>query len=146
MNNITANIQSHSRDFIKPGIIGRVLRILLGVFLGGYFVRFVSGWVIAIQQGDISLHQTVYTPIVHKGNLAFYGMYLIVMIFLPYGTRKVGAIAALIVAPIMAAANFVVTGDWWGLPFAAVVSLIIAAWLAFFALANILAGIIANPG
>ena len=131
----------------RPGPLGRIGRILFGGLVGWYMVRFVSGWITAIQQGRLSQDQVVYTPVVQKGNLAFYALTILSVYWVPLGNRRQRFIGAGILFSMVIGLDYLLVGDWWALPFAVVASLIIVITFAYAgAFAHILAGLIANPG
>ncbi len=121
-------------------------RILFGGFLAWYGVRFLGAWLNAIQRGRLAVDQPLYTPVVQKGNLALYVLTLLSVIAIPIASRRKRLVGAVLLFLVVAGLDYLFVGDWWGLPLALLLSLTIVAALAFFALAHIVAGIIANPG
>ena len=92
------------------------------------------------------MDQTRYTPVVQKANFVLYGLALISVIALPIANRRTRLMGAAILFAVIAGLDYLFVGDWWALPLAGLLSLVIVAALAFFALAHIVAGITANPG
>lgn len=135
-----------SFSLARPGPLDRTGRVLFGLFLAWYAARFFGAWLSAIQQGGLTVDQSVYTPVVQKGNLALYALALLCAMAMPIATLRHRFVGIAILLLVMLGIDSVLVGDWWGLPLAVGLSLIIVATVAFFALAHIVAGIIAHPG
>ncbi|RMG53067.1 MAG: hypothetical protein D6723_07760 [Acidobacteria bacterium] len=130
----------------RPGPLGRGGRILFGFFLAWYAARFLGAWLSAIQQDGLVIDRLAYTPVVQKGNFALYALTLLCVVAMPVATLRHRLVGMGILLLVILGIDYVLVGDWWGLPLAAMLSLIIVATVAFFALAHIVAGIIAHPG
>jgi uncharacterized membrane protein len=130
----------------KPGPLGRTGRILFGGFLAWYGLQFLSAWLDTLQQGGLTIARHAYTPVVQKGNLALYALALFCVYFLPVADRRRRLGVAAMLFGLAAGVDYLLTGDWWGLPLAVLLSLTVVAVFLYYALAHILAGLLANPG
>ncbi len=141
--------KSASRDtghLEKTGPMGRVGRVVLGLFLTWYLIRFVGAWISAIQQGNVAPHQDVYTAVVQRGNLLLYAIALFALIFPRLVILRARVMVSGVLFIIVVLADYLLFGDWWGLPLAAFLSLLIVGFLGFFAISLVLAGVLAYPG
>ena len=135
-----------AEQVIIPGIFGRIGRIVLGLLLGWYAIRFSILWIDAIRENVLSLHQQVYTPVVQKGNLVLYVLALFSIYFIPMARRPFRLMVAGGLVALCVLVDFLLLGDWWGLPLAVLLSLIILSEFVLLSVTHILAGLIANPG
>lgn len=135
-----------AKQVIIPGFFGRIGRIMLGLLLGWYAIRFSSLWLEAIRENALSLHQQVYTPVVQKGNLFLYALALFSIYFLPIARRPIRLMVALGLVAMCVLLDYLLLGDWWGLPLAVLLSLMILLEFIWLSVTHILAGVIANPG
>ncbi len=131
---------------VAPGPIGRGGRIAFGVLLGLYGTRVLWGWIAAWAGGGLRVDEHVYSGFVQRGNLALYALALVCVYFLPWGRRGVRLAVFAGVAFVAAAVGWWLWGDWWGLPLALWLSGIVIVTAVFFAVAHILAGMVAQPG
>lgn len=129
----------------QPGPIGRVARILVGAFLAFYTAFLLFGWARAIAR-HVTLRQSAYTHFVEKQNLGLYLLAILAVWLLPIRTRHIRLIAAVILLVVALGLDYLLAGNWWGLPLAALLSLLVFAMFGFYAASHVLAGIIGNPG
>lgn len=125
----------------RAGPIGRIARIILGLFLAWYLIRFVAAWAGLVRQGDLASYRPVYTGVVQQWNVAFYALALLGVYLLPVGTRRARFIGAGIAFVVAMGLDYLLAGHWWGLPMAVFLSAIIIAFFGFFALSLIIAGV-----
>ncbi len=115
--------------------------------MGWHTIRFIGGWVVVIQRGTFSLDRAAYTGVLQKGNLAFYLVALLSVYWFSLGARGWRFLVATLVFVAVVGLDCALVGDWWALPLAGVLSLVIVATFAYSgAFAHVLAGIIANAG
>lgn len=95
----------------------------------------------------MSWSQAAYTGVVQKGNLAFWAMTLLSIYWFPLGSRRVRLAGGAIAIAAAVGLDYVLAGDWWGLPLAAAASAMIAITFCYSgAFLHLVAGITANPG
>ncbi len=128
-----------------PGPLGRVGRILFGGFLLSCTAFLLVGWGQTIAR-PIALRQARFTVFVEKQNLGLYLLAFLAVCLLPISTRSTRLIAAAILLAVALGLDYLLAGGWWGLPLAALLSLLVIAMFIFYAASHVLAGIIGNPG
>ena len=128
-----------------PGPIGRAARIVWGLVLAAFAVFLLVQWAHALA-GKLTLSQNAYSSYVVKQNIGLYLVALIGALSAPMWSRGTRLTVTVVVISVAVAMDYALGGNWWGLPLAVLLSMMVIAAAIFFAAAHVLAGLIANPG